>query len=148
MSSQLANQPEEWSGTMRSRDWKYHLLIVITVGAACALFLWQAIRLAGGVGFPLDDAWIHARFADNLANGYGPSYNPGIPSPGSTSPLRALLLGATYLLGIPPIPAALFWGVVLLILRCWAKHYLALVVSQNRSVAVVAAVLTMLMTRS
>ncbi|MBC8254453.1 MAG: hypothetical protein H8E35_10495, partial [Ardenticatenia bacterium] len=108
----------------------------------------QAIRLAGGVGFPLDDAWIHARFADNLANGYGFSYNPGIPSPGSTSPLRALLLGATYLLGIPPIPAALFWGVVLLILRCWANHYLALVVSQNRSVAVVAAVLTMLMTRS
>ena len=58
------------------------------------------------------------------------------------------LLAATYLLGIPPIPAALFWGILLLILSCWATHYLAFVASQNRSVAMVAAVLTMLMTRS
>ncbi|HSU84548.1 MAG TPA: hypothetical protein VLR69_19195, partial [Thermoanaerobaculia bacterium] len=40
-------------------------------------FLAELARLKGGLGFPLDDSWIHLQFARNLAHGAGLSYNPG-----------------------------------------------------------------------
>ena len=38
------------------------------------------------VGESLDDAWIHARLARNLAEGYGFAINKGEPVPASSSP--------------------------------------------------------------
>ena len=49
-------------------------------------FLWEEQSTAGTYGFPLDDSWIHAQFARNLALGNGFSYNPGVPVSGSTAP--------------------------------------------------------------
>ncbi len=46
----------------------------------------------GQLGVPLDDAWIHFQFARNLSQGNGFSYNPDVPTPGSTAPLWTLLL--------------------------------------------------------
>jgi hypothetical protein len=43
-------------------------------------------------GLPLDDAWIHLRFAMNVAAGQGLSFNPGVPSAGATAPLWVLAL--------------------------------------------------------
>ena len=60
------------------------------------IFLVREHQLAGVAGFPLDDAWIHFQFARNLAEGYGFSYNPGVPVSGSTAPLWTLLLGALF----------------------------------------------------
>jgi hypothetical protein len=59
----------------------------------------QERRIAGAIGFPLDDAWIHLQFARNLAEGTGFSFNPGVPVSGSTAPLWTLLLAAGALLG-------------------------------------------------
>jgi arabinofuranosyltransferase len=61
-----------------------------------ALFVFREHQLAGVAGFPLDDSWIHFRFARNLAEGYGFSYNPGVPVAGSTAPLWTLLLGGLF----------------------------------------------------
>lgn len=47
-----------------------------------------------GIGFPLDDAWIHQTYARNLADLGEWSFIPGTPSAGSTSPLWSLLLAA------------------------------------------------------
>ena len=129
------------------KRWKLLLLIVTIVGCAATLFLWQANRIAGGSGFPLDDAWIHARFADNLARGHGFSYNRGTPSSGSTSPLWAFLLAATYALGVAPIPAGLTWGILFLMASCWITYRLALAVGQSPFVGVTATVFTALMAR-
>ncbi len=126
---------------------KLLLLIVAVVGGTSILFLWQAGRIAGQPGFPLDDAWIHARFADNLARGYGLSYNRGVPSSGSTSPLWVLLLAATYALGIAPIPAALTWGLLFLVASCWMTYRLVLEMGQPPLVGGIAALLTALMSR-
>jgi arabinofuranosyltransferase len=73
-------------------------LLVIAAALALGLsaFLLREHQLAGVAGFPLDDSWIHFHFARNLAEGYGFSYNPGVPVAGSTAPLWTLLLGALF----------------------------------------------------
>ena len=70
------------------------LLVVAAALAPLALFLLRERQIAGAVGFPLDDSWIHLHFARNLAEGAGFAYNPGRPVAGSTAPLWTLLLAA------------------------------------------------------
>ncbi|MFQ5766856.1 MAG: hypothetical protein ACE5ID_02595, partial [Acidobacteriota bacterium] len=66
----------------------------MTAGLAVVLlFLCRAVQVAGpGAGLPLDDAWIHLRFAGNLAAGNGFAFNPGESVAGSTSPLWVVFL--------------------------------------------------------
>jgi len=70
------------------------LLVVAAALVPLALFLARERQIAGAVGFPLDDAWIHLHFARNLAEGAGFAYNPGRPMAGSTAPLWTLALAA------------------------------------------------------
>ncbi len=49
-------------------------------------------------GFPLDDAWIHAVYARELARSGMLAYNPGIPATGETSPLWAVVLAPVHAL--------------------------------------------------
>jgi hypothetical protein len=63
-------------------------------------------QLQGGLGWPLDDSWIHLQFARNLAAGRGLSYNPGELVTGSTAPLWTALLA---LLAMLP-GSALAWA--------------------------------------
>jgi len=68
-------------------------LLLLAGLAACLRYLLAEIgRLRGGLGFPLDDSWIHLQFARNLAAGAGLSYNPGEMVTGSTAPLWTALL--------------------------------------------------------
>ena len=66
--------------------------------AACLVYLGAERFLVGGLGFPLDDSWIHLQFARNLAAGQGLSYNPGELVTGSTAPLWTALLAVLFLL--------------------------------------------------
>ncbi len=66
--------------------------------AACLVYLGAELFLVGGLGFPLDDSWIHLQFARNLAAGWGLSYNPGELVTGSTAPLWTALLSLLFLL--------------------------------------------------
>ncbi len=71
------------------------LTALVTGAAVLPLFAVSARRASGpGVGLPLDDAWIHIRFAMNLAAGHGFAFNPGEPLAGSTSPLWVVILAA------------------------------------------------------
>lgn len=55
--------------------------------------------MAGGrFGVPLDDVWIHFRFAENFAHGNFYQYNVGEPTPGTTSPLWVIILSIPFLL--------------------------------------------------
>ncbi len=45
------------------------------------------------VGVPLDDVYIHARFAKNLLDGFSYSFTPGFTLTADTSPLWVLLVG-------------------------------------------------------
>jgi hypothetical protein len=73
----------------------------------------------GGLGFPLDDAWIHQTYARNLAQSGSLAFVPGQPSAGSTSPLWSALLAIGYLLGIDSRAWAYTLGIVCLVLTGW-----------------------------
>jgi hypothetical protein len=78
-----------------------------------AFFLRAQLALAGNLwGVPLDDAYIHFRFAQNLAAGHGFSFNPDHPVPGSTSPLWVVLLAGAAVLGTPLWLATKVYGVL------------------------------------
>ena len=89
-----------------------HLLLAVVSVVASAYWL-SVLSSATSPGFPLDDAWIHLQFARNLADGHGFSFNPGVPSSGSTAPLWTLLLAGLIAVGIPPMAAARGLGIAL-----------------------------------
>jgi hypothetical protein len=89
------------AGKARSSGARWCLLVGAAVACLCflAIELW---RLDGGLGWPLDDSWIHLQFARNLAAGRGLAYNSGELVTGSTAPLwTALLALLAYLPGNP-----------------------------------------------
>lgn len=85
--------------------------IVLAAAVPLAVFVVAEHRIAGAPGFPLDDSWIHAHFARNLAEGAGFSYNPGVPVAGSTAPLWTLLLAAAFVVFGASLTAAKTVGV-------------------------------------
>ena len=72
-------------------------LALCLAGAHVAVARW----IAGAAGFPLDDAWIHARLARSLAEGRGFSFNPGEPAAVSSAPLWTLLVSVPAAAAIP-----------------------------------------------
>lgn len=72
------------------------LAVPAAIAALMAYYLLLSRRAVGEIGFPLDDSWIHLRFAQNLARGYGFSFNPGELTSTTTGPLWTLLLALGY----------------------------------------------------
>lgn len=72
-----------------------------------------------GVGFPLDDAWIHQTYARNLVLLGEWSYVPGKVSAGSTAPLWTLLLAGGHFLRIQPVSWVFFLGLTSLVCLGW-----------------------------
>ncbi len=90
------------------------LLIALTL-VGTALFLRAQQALTGNLwGVPLDDAYIHFRFAQNLASGHGFAFNPDGAVPASTSPLWVIVLTVPALLGLPLWVVAKAYGIVAL----------------------------------
>jgi len=80
-----------------------HRSLILCIGAialsaflAASWFLLKEHEIAGVSGYPVDDSWIYATFARNLANGHGYSFNPGHPISGATGPLYVFVLSALY----------------------------------------------------
>jgi hypothetical protein len=73
-----------------------------------------ASQLTYGIGFPLDDAWIHQTYARNLAHHAEWSFRPGLLSAGSTAPLWSALLALGFLLRLSPYIWTYLLGMVTL----------------------------------
>jgi len=68
-------------------------LLTLVVFLCAAWYLYVESQVTRGEwGFSLDDSWIYATFARNIATGQGYAFNPGQPTAGATGPLYALLL--------------------------------------------------------
>jgi hypothetical protein len=82
------------------------LVIVVVALAGFAWYLSAESAVAGRWGFSLDDSWIYATYAKNLALGRGYSFNPGEHVAGATGPLYVFLLAGLYsLFGDVVLPA-------------------------------------------
>lgn len=93
-------------------------------GGLGLLYLAVAAWGFGGLGFPLDDAWIHQTYARNLARSGQLAFVPGVPSAGSTAPLWSLLLALGYLLRLPFLVWTTGLGLLLLGLTGWTVQRL------------------------
>ncbi len=95
--------------------------------AGPAVYLAVCMR-AGMIGFPLDDAWIHQTYARNLVATGTWSFDPGVPSAGSTSPLWTLLIALGRRIGASFIPwtfglGVFFFGLTAVMTYRWAKSF-------------------------
>lgn len=72
-----------------------------------------------GLGFPLDDAWIHQTYARNIVQLGEWSYLPGKTSGGSTSPLWTMLLALGNVLNLDEKAWAYFLGILGLFLMAY-----------------------------
>ena len=103
------------------------LLLLAAALLAALYFLWRELALTGGrFGVPLDDAYIHYQFARNLSQGHGFSFNPGLPTPGSTAPLWTLLLGVVGLFTQEFLGPSLLLSFAFFLLTLWLTYRLAL----------------------
>ena len=79
-------------------DWRPAAIVTGCVLLVTSVFLYQERRIAGVWGYSLDDSWIYATMARNLATGQGFAFNPGEPVSGSTGPLYTFVLAFLYFL--------------------------------------------------
>ena len=86
-----------------------------------------------GLGFPLDDAWIHQTYARNLAQAGEWSFVRGTPSGGSTAPLWSALLAPAHLFGRSPFVWTFAVGMVLLAGLGLVGHWAMRVFAPERS---------------
>lgn len=109
-----------------------------------ALYLSTELRaLAGGLGLPLDDSYIHLQFARNLARGAGLSYNPGELVTASTAPLWTALLSLLFLLPGNPLAWTQLLGVALHLGAVDASRRFARELGLGPGLAALAALLTL-----
>lgn len=84
---------------MSIKNFDKHILTIIIIYAFTQIaYLITEYNITGHqFGVPLDDVWIHFRFAENFASGHFYQYNIGEPTPGTTSPLWVIVLSIPFL---------------------------------------------------
>lgn len=97
-----------------SGRWRGLGLITAAVAVGMLGYLLAAVR-RHGLGFPLDDAWIHQTYARNLVQRGEWAFVRGVPSAGSTSPLWSLLQSGGHALGLQPVLWSALLGAALLV---------------------------------
>lgn len=86
------------------------LPVLVAISGVAAYWAAERAVTGGAAGLPLDDGWIHAQFARQLAAGAGLAYRDGAWVAGSTSPLWTALLAVG---GGPSGAFLLLWGKLL-----------------------------------
>jgi hypothetical protein len=89
------------------------------------LYLARSWSLAGDLGFPIDDAWIHAVYARNFANDLVLGFLPGTPDSGCSAPLWPIILALGVKLGIGALWNGYVWANILWAGSLFAVYLLA-----------------------
>jgi arabinofuranosyltransferase len=125
--------------------WLPPLTATLLALVVLAYFLQNKLAITGGQwGVPLDDAWIHYQFARNISQGFGFSYNPGEPMPGSTAPLWTLLLAGVGLMTDDFLIPSLLLSAGFLLVTVWLTYGFTYWLTRNLFVATVAALVLLL----
>jgi hypothetical protein len=143
MNTHVGSRPALPPLTWRTQPWFERAVpyaVFMAVGlAAISLYLYRLLSIAGTLHTPLDDAWIHFRFAYNLARGDGMSYNPGIQTPGSTSPLWVVVLAGAYRLTGEFLITSKVLGVIAYLAAIAGVYALSYLIRPQRGLALLAA---------
>ncbi len=134
---------EASASTPTARPVRLRLVLALLALAAAGLYFQGELGALGGMGFPLDDSWIHLQFAKNLAAGQGLSYNPGVASTGSTAPLWTALLALGFLVPGGAILVSKLLGVALHLVAVDASYVLARRLGLSQGLAALAGLLTL-----
>jgi hypothetical protein len=89
-----------------------------------AIYLAQAWSLAGALGFPVDDAWIHAVYARNFGNTFVLGFIAGIPDAGCSAPLWPIILAVGARLGMAAVWNAYLWANIFWVGALWVLYLL------------------------
>jgi len=92
-------------------------------------------------GVPLDDVWIHFRYAENFSQGHLFEYNVGEPTPGTSSPLWVILISISFLLRLDPIVFSIALSSLFFLLTCFETYRLSLRLELSRNFSLMAAML-------
>jgi arabinofuranosyltransferase len=128
-----------------ARDQTILILVGLVVLGLC--YFIEARVNHGQIGAPLDDTYIHMRFAENLLAGQGFCYNPGEPMPGSTSPLWVLLVSLGGLFTRDLLKVSLLFSSLFYLIMGLATCRLASRILSNPDWALPAGLLTLLTPR-
>ena len=101
------------------------VILTLIVGSAAWLYVATERSVAGTLGFPIDDAWIHQQFARNIARDGEMAFNRHEPSAGSTAPLWTILIAAPIAVGFDPIVSTKVLGTLLTIVAAVLSWLLA-----------------------
>ena len=108
----------------------------------CVYAAWNAFRVNGAFGFPLDDPWIHLQFARNLHDyGVFSYYKNEMATSGSTSPLYTALLALGFFIIPNEFALSYTFGIVFLLLSAFVLFKLARLLLGSQLAAVGAALL-------
>ena len=124
----------------------WHLAAIVAAAAAgAAWFLFAESGIAGQWGYSLDDSWIYATFARNLATGHGYSFNPGEHIGGATGPLYVFILAGLYSLFRDVVMPAKILGITCLAASGIVVYYtMRLMDPRDRAKPLLAGVLVVL----
>ncbi len=90
------------------------MCVALCTLAGAAWFLFAEHGIAGTWGYSLDDSWIYATYAKNVALGQGYTFNPGEHVAGASGPLYVYLLALLYTLLHDIVLPAKILGIVCL----------------------------------
>ena len=82
----------------RTNDRNYLYIVILYAVLTISYLLSEYVITGHQFGVPLDDTWIHFRFAENFASGHFFEYNVGEPTPGTTSPFWVIVLSIPFLI--------------------------------------------------
>jgi hypothetical protein len=138
----LSRRAAAMAGSSRSsvtRALLLALFLLVVNLSSTAYFLVGQYQELGDTYFLIDDTWIHLRFAKNLAEGSGFSFNPGHPIAASTAPLWTMILAASYKGTGELFLSTYFWGIFFFIVTCFLVYRLALLISDSFALAAASA---------
>jgi hypothetical protein len=105
---------QKFTGSTSNNISKKELWMIAAATGLMAFIYLLASKLTYGIGFPLDDSWIHQTYARNLIEHGEWAFQPGVISAGSTSPLWSALLSPGFLVGLSPYIWTFFLGALII----------------------------------
>jgi hypothetical protein len=129
----------------KSNDKNYLYIILLYLVLSSSYLFSEYVITNHQLGVPLDDTWIHFRFAENFAQGYFFQYNIGVPTPGTSSPFWVIILSIPFLISKDFVLVfSLVIGSIFFLLTVIEIYRLCLKIGFNKNYSMLTAVLTLI----